>query len=269
MKEFFGLITTSKVRLFLFRNFKTFFVGFLFLFPVLMYGQESILLEGKILNDSLDGSFINIINKNTGTGTINSASGNFSIRVRKGDTLEFSAIQYKKLEVVITALTFEAAYLEVELLPGLTELDEVKISNISLTGNLAGDIGDIEVNEVPNYGLKRRNVRERTLSERKMTVYGGSPVDLLLGHLNGEIKMLKKLRENEKLYALVEKARDIAPASYYLEELNLKESMIMNYLYYCAETYSLKPYLEEGMELEFMQFLKKHASEFLDLQDLD
>ncbi|WP_373057035.1 hypothetical protein [Zunongwangia sp. H14] len=233
------------------------------------YSQESILLEGKILNDSLDNSFINIINKTTQTGTINSPSGNFSIRVHKGDTLEFSAIQFKKLQVIISPLTFEAAYLEVKLLAGVTELDEVQISNISLTGNLAGDIGDMKVNEVPNYGIKRRNVRERTLSERKMTVYGGSPVDLLLGHLNGDIKMLKKLRENEKLHALVEKARNIAPASYYLEELNLKESMIMDYLYYCAETYNLKPYLEEGMELEFMQFLRKPAAEFLDLQDLD
>ncbi|MDT0675760.1 hypothetical protein [Autumnicola musiva] len=221
------------------------------------------------MNDSLDESFINIINKSTHTGTINSSDGEFEIRVREGDTLEFSSIQYEKLKVEISELLFETAYLEVMLVPGLTQLDEVKISNISLSGNLAGDIGNIEVNALPNFGIARRNMPERTIIERKMTAYGGSPVDLLLGYLNGDIKMLKKARKNEKLFSLVEKAKKIVPGSYYSEELNIKEDSIMNFLYYCAEKYNIRPLLQEGMELEFVKFLKKHASEFLELQEMD
>ncbi|MDT0646145.1 hypothetical protein RM545_05535 [Zunongwangia sp. F260] len=187
------------------------------------WSQESIKLQGRILNDSLEGSFINIINKNTNTGTINSTSGAFEIVVREKDTLQFSSIQYKKLAVVINKMIFESGYLEVELIPGINELEEVKISNISLTGNLVSDISEMDIIE-ENYGFKRVGPDVRTVSERKMSVYGGSPVDLLLGHLNGEIKMLKKVGKNEKFRAVLEKAEKMVPLSFYTDDLKIPEA---------------------------------------------
>ncbi|MDT0689445.1 hypothetical protein RM549_06590 [Salegentibacter sp. F188] len=230
--------------------------------------QESVKLQGKILNDSLEGSFINIINKTTNTGTINSTSGTFEIRVREQDTLQFSSIQYEKLEVVISTMIFEAGYLEVELIPGMNELDEVKISNITLTGNLASDISEMNIVE-DNYGFKRHDRKERTLSERKLTAYGGSPVDALIGHLSGDIKRLKKVGENEKLQAIAQKAGKLLPYTFYADELKVPEDEIVNLIYFCAEDPQFKDLLSQENVLELMEYYKNHAPDFLKLYNLD
>lgn len=236
-------------------------------FPQVL-AQESIKLQGKITNDSLEGSFINIVNKTTRTGTINSTSGAFEIVVREKDTLQFSSIQFENLEIVINPMILEAGYLEVELIPGMNELDEVKISNITLTGNLTSDISEMNIVE-DNYGFPRWDRKERTLSERKLTAYGGSPVDALLGHLSGDIKMLKKVGKNEKLQAVVEKAEEMVPVSFYVDDLKIPEADIINFLYFCAEEPQFKNLLSDEKAIELMEFYKKRAPDFLHLYNLD
>jgi hypothetical protein len=230
--------------------------------------QESIKLQGKIINDSLESSFINIINKTTKTGTINSSSGAFEIVVREKDTLQFSSIQYEKREVVINAMIFKSGYLEVELLPGINELDEVKISNITLTGNLAGDISKMDIIE-DNFGFKRVDRKERTIGERKLSAYGGSPINFLLGHLNGDIKMLKKVRKNEKLRAIVHRAEGMVPISFYKDDLKIPEADIINFFYFCAEEPQFKDLLSEEKVIELMEYYKKRAPDFLQIYNLD
>ncbi|MDT0686132.1 hypothetical protein [Autumnicola psychrophila] len=232
------------------------------------WSQESIKLQGRILNDSLEGSFINIINTSTNRGTINSTLGVFEIVVRENDTLQFSSIQYEKLEVEISRMIFETGYLEVELIPGMNELEEVKISNISLTGNLVSDISEMDIIE-ENYGFKRIGPDVRTVSERKLTVYGGSPVDLLLGHLNGEIKMLKKVGKNEKLRAVVEKAEKMVPFSFYTDDLKIPEANVTSFLYFCAEEPQFKNLLSEEKVIELMELYKRRAPDFIQMYNLD
>lgn len=61
------------------------------------------------------------------------------------DILKFSSVQYKPVEVEISEELFNRKFLEVGLEDNLTELGEVRISNINLTGNLEQDLEQMEV----------------------------------------------------------------------------------------------------------------------------
>lgn len=117
--------------------------GFIFALPG--YAQEEISLRGKVVADSLQESSIHIINITQKTGTVNSSSGSFRIQVQHNDTLLFSSLQYKKVEIVITPAILQQGYLEMLLEAEVNELDEVNISNIDLTGNINTDLSNIEV----------------------------------------------------------------------------------------------------------------------------
>lgn len=110
--------------------------------PVL--SQNEISLKGKIVADSLQGSSIHIINMTQKTGTVNTPSGNFEISVRENDVLLFSSIEFEKKEIIITSEVLNEAFLRVELIVAVNELDDVNLSNITLTGNLNTDIKNIE-----------------------------------------------------------------------------------------------------------------------------
>ncbi|MDT0648716.1 hypothetical protein [Autumnicola edwardsiae] len=253
----------------------------LLLLPFLNFAQESIQLKGKITNDSLEGSFINIINTTTNTGTINSASGEFEIRVRLNDTLQFSSIQYEKLEVAITPIIMEAEYLKVLLVPGISELDEVKISNIDLTGNLNRDIGNMDAYSISQFGIPNANRETLSAAERRLqaatstsvstSLLGGGAggavgLDPLFNAISGRTKKLKKIVANEKLQQMVEKGVDAFSTRFFVEELKIPEDKIINFVYYCAENHQLKYLLKDEKRLDLLEFYMKYAPVFLGLK---
>lgn len=96
---------------------------------------------------------ITIFNKTANRGSVSDAEGDFSIPVRKGDSLYFAAIQFKELLVVINEETMESNRLLVEITEGVNELPEVVIREHDLTGNVAADVDNIEVValDLPNF----------------------------------------------------------------------------------------------------------------------
>ncbi|MDT0646146.1 hypothetical protein RM545_05540 [Zunongwangia sp. F260] len=257
------------------------FIVLIFFIPFLNFAQESIQLNGRIVNDSLDGSFINIINKTSNIGTINSSSGEFKIQVKENDILQFSSIQYEKLEVVVTPTVIESGYLKVLLVPGVSELDEVKISNIDLTGNLSRDIGAMDTYSISQFGIPNANRTPLSAAERRLytatatnistSVSNGAGasagLDPLINAITGRTKELKKIVANEKLQQMVEKGVAVFSTRFFVEELKIPEDKIINFVYYCAENHQLKYLLKEENRLDLLEFYMKYAPEFLNGKD--
>lgn len=107
--------------------------------------QETILLKGRIMANSLNGAPIHILNLNKMPGTTNLPSGEFEITVSLHDTISFSSIQFKEQENVITKQIMEEGYLIVKLTERINDLEEVYLSNLSLTGNMKVDISNLKV----------------------------------------------------------------------------------------------------------------------------
>ena len=162
-------------------------VLFFFLFCSFhMLAQEPTILKGQIIADSLEGSPINIVNLTREIGTINNLEGEFEIEVAQGDTLIFSSVQYEPREILITEEVLKTAFLTVLLLEKINELEEVNISNTSLSGNLGPDISEVEVFNQADVGFPYLTRPKKTVIERRIYSVSSSPLSLLIYTLNGK-----------------------------------------------------------------------------------
>src|SRR5690606_32840253 len=123
---------------------------------------------GKILTDSLEESTIHIININQQTGTTNTSSGIFEIRVRENEVLFFSSVQYKIEEILITKEIINEGFLNVNLIFLVNELEEVNISDIKFSGNLARDLPAMETINIYNLGVPLTTKPPPTQEDRRL-----------------------------------------------------------------------------------------------------
>ncbi|MEX0274819.1 MAG: hypothetical protein AB3N16_10615, partial [Flavobacteriaceae bacterium] len=139
-----------------------------------------------------DVSAIHILNTSIKKATISDARGFFDIRASVGDTLIFSAIQFKRKEVVISEDMLESKMLLVPMEDALTELDEVVVTPYNLTGDMGRDANRLNITPVvtaTSLGLPNAYVRVPTQAERMLfeaTSGGGLlPLNPILNGISG------------------------------------------------------------------------------------
>lgn len=228
-----------------------------------LFSQETILLKGKVVADSLNESAINIINFTQKTGTTNNASGYFEILVSKSDTLIFSSVQYNLVEVAITHELFQNQFLQVQLFEKVNELAEVEISNINLSGNLGQDLKNMKVFSQAEIGVPFSSRPVPTLIQRKMANAKGSALELLINTLNGRIEMLKKAEELMKFDDLVEKAIEAVPTEFFIDNLRIPQDEIINFVTFCTEGSDFREILYNKNHLSLIESYYLKAPEFL------
>lgn len=240
--------------------------GFLLCLP--LFSQETILLKGKVIADTLNESAINIVNFTQKTGTTNNASGEFEIRVRLHDTLIFSSVQYNMEEVLITPEVMDRGFLQINLSEKVNELEEVQISNISLTGNLGQDLENMKVFNQAEIGFPFSTRPAPTLMQRKMSGATGSSFEFLLNTLNGRIKMLKKAQEHMAFDALIDEGIEAVPTEFFVDDLRIPKEEIINFVNFCAEGVEYREILTKGDHLKLMHFYTIKAPEYLDFLNI-
>lgn len=241
---------------------------FFFLFFILIsfsaFSQETVLLEGKILADSLEGSFINIVNLTRETGSVNNEFGEFEIEVAVDDTLYFSSVQYEGKEIIVIRKMVEEKYLDVILVPKINELAEVKISNISLSGNLERDLSNIKTYNQADYGIPFPTKTKPTSIERKIYTASSGNIGLILNTLNGRLKMLKKAKANQELDILVNKGMNALPMSAYVDNFKIPEEHVVNFVYFCSEDPRFKVLVNSDVPLDLLEFYEEKVPYFLE-----
>lgn len=241
---------------------------FLLLLSFTGTAQEVKFLKGQIHADSLEGSSINIVNLSKEIGTTNNSQGQFEIEVEQGDRLLFSSVQYEIREIVISEEIIENGFLEVDLFYMMNELEEVKISNISLSGNLAGDLSNIKTFDQASVGFPVSSKPRLTSIERKTYTASSGSLDLVLSMLNGKLKMLKKAQEMTDYESLIDMGVDVFPTEFYTDHIQVPANKIRLFVYYCGEDSRFKKLLIKREALELIEFYVEKAKEFLDLNSL-
>ncbi|HMQ43020.1 MAG TPA: SusC/RagA family TonB-linked outer membrane protein [Mariniflexile sp.] len=105
---------------------KTTTISFLFymlLAPILMFGQTK--LTGTVTEQATSSPLpgVNVVIKNTTTGTATDFDGKYQIDVRKGDVIQFSYVGYLPMEVTYTG----QPTLNVQLKEDAAQLDEIVV----------------------------------------------------------------------------------------------------------------------------------------------
>ena len=259
------------------RSSSKIFIFFFLAFSFSCLSQERHQLKGRIIAGSLDGSSINIVNLTGKIGTTNNTEGRFEIAVAEGDSLFFSSVQYEPLEIVVTEEVLEKAFLEVHLMERVNELAEVTISNTGLSGNLGQDLSKIKTVEQSEFGFALPTKPRPTSIERKLETSSGIQKDKkgqepalvtvsfdgILNRLNGKIEMLQKAKENEELSKHVDQGIKAVPVSYFVQDLQIPEEQITNFVHFCAENPNFPKLLPDSKRFELMDYYRKKAAEFI------
>ena len=226
-------------------------------------------IKGRILADHLQGFAVNIVNLTQNLGTTNDDLGNFSIPAKVGDSVLFSSVQYKNRIVQITSQDMVAQDLRINLNIVREQLDEVNISNLSLSGDMSNDITGIAVKPIVNakkLGLPTRTKKELTPAEKKWytatTSTRGIPIDLLINSINGKLKMIKKLILIEKIEDRVKKGRRLFSDQLFIEGLKIPKQYIDDFLYFCEEDELYRTFLKNGQSFKLFEFLQQKAKEY-------
>lgn len=179
-------------------------------------------IRGKITADSVAVDRINIVNITTEKATVSDAKGFFTIPVKEGDVLVFTAVNLEGLRRKITKEDLIEEVLTVIMLPKSIILNEVVVNESSITA---------ESLRIIPYGQKNY-----TPSERKLyTATSGGGIDGLLNAISGRKAMLKKEIAIEKKEQLLARIDVLFEDKYYTETLKIPSDYIKGFQYYAIE----------------------------------
>ena len=193
-------------------------------------------LSGKVIANSNDLENIYIVNLKTDKATLTERGGYFSIDANIGDTLIFSAVQFKAIKIALSEIDFKKEILFVEMEPLIRVLDEVRVNEYK------------NINAV-SLGIISPNTKHYTPAERKLKAAGEEPhwysplliplggmsVDGLLNSISGRTTMLKKELVVEKKETLMDKISDYYDEKYFTETLKIPPDYVKGFLFYIVE----------------------------------
>ncbi|GGX21539.1 hypothetical protein [Aquimarina muelleri] len=246
----------------------------LFIFILLslsVYGQSEI-LKGKIIADSLQGYAINIVNFTKKTGTTNDENGFFEIPANPGDSIVFSSVQYQIRSIIVHKNQFLENGFTVVLTPVIQQLDQVKVSNVELSGYLDADLKTLDLSPfVDNQilGLPFSDKPQPTLAQRRIYTARSGILDLPINYLNGKLKKLKKIKAIDDLNKIVQKGETTFDPSFFINELKLPENLIPDFMYYCAKDDYFKNRIENSNKLTLVEFFQKKVISYKKHKELD
>lgn len=195
----------------------------LLLVQIIFAQKESIhQIRGKIIADSVAVDRINILNTTTDKATVSDASGFFTIPVKEGDILEFTAVNLETLRKKIDQNGILQEVLIIHMTAKSIILKEVVVNESSISAESIGVIP---------YGQKKYTPAERKL----YTATSGGGIDGLLNTISGRKAMIKKEIIVEKKVQLLSRLDVLFEDKYYTQTLKIPSGYIKGFQYYCID----------------------------------
>lgn len=215
------------------------------------FGQTNIIKEirGKITADSVALDRINIVNVSTDKATVSDVNGFFTIPVKEGDVLVFTAINLEGVRRKISKQDMLQEVITVLMIPKSIVLKEVIVNESAISAERLGIIP---------YGQKKYTAAERKL----YTATSGGGIDGLLNTISGRKAMLKKEIIIEKKEQLLARIDVLFEDEYYTETLKIPSDYIKGFQYYCIEDTDFAEALKSKNKWKVMFLIVKLAENY-------
>ena len=245
----------------------------LFLFPLTFLTAQTKLLKGKVTAGSGEVTGVTIQNLTSRRATITDFEGNFAIRATTGDTLVFSAVQFKRKIIPVTEALFTTAFVVVPMEEFVNALEEVVVQPFGLSGDLDQDLNGLQVqNEVsaealglPNAGKAHPTQSERLLAEAKGGAWSlgagavgagtGIPINPIINAITGRTKKLKNRVKVDRTYARTQKVRREVTDSIFEVEFKIPKTKVADFMYFCEIDQEFQLLLAQGDGLKLWGYL--------------
>jgi hypothetical protein len=239
-------------------------------------------LEGRVVNENKGIADVHVMNTSAKKATITDEEGDFTITVRLNDTLLFSAVQFKRKTLVVTAAMLQSTTVFVPLEEFVNELDEVVVRPYDLSGDLGRDMQNMDTGQIVSastLGLPNADVKPLMQSERQLQqatagkfhpfMLLNPPIDPLLNAISGRTKMLKKRVARDKKYLRTEAARDQFADSLFVAQLKIPEEKIDDFMYFCEVDQAFDSLVKSDDTMALWSFLLKKSSVYRENNGLD
>ena len=233
-------------------------------------------LEGRVYSKDGDVAATHVLNTTTKKATITDINGFFSIAVNLNDTLVFSAVQYRRKEMIVTLSVLESKLLMVPLDEALTELEEVIVMPYNLSGDVGRDLNRLNTEPVvtastlglPNAYAIFPSQAERLLNEA--TTGGGIlPINPVLNAITGRTKMLKSRVARNATYNRTQRVRSFYADSLYVSRFKIPEDKIDDFMYFCEIDPVFQVTVDTHDRLKIWEFMRRKSISYRKNNNID
>lgn len=197
--------------------------------------QEQEIVTGKVLNAANDLPLenVNIVNLNQVKGTTTSSEGDFEIVAAVNDTLYFSYLGFRTIQVRVTNDWLKYGAVKVKMTELGIALEEVVVRPIQLTGYLEIDAKNIPIYENYRYSISGLNSAYEgggSSSSAAGKVIGAifNPADALyniFGQKPAQMRKLRQMKDDDEIKNLLQAKfdRETLAAVLQISEVEIEE----------------------------------------------
>ncbi len=243
---------------------KNIFILAFFLFAFLVNAQDDnrSLLRGKVLYRDINVENENVINTTSENATITNENGEYTIPVKLGDELVFTAINYQIKVVKITEEILQNNRLVVEVTEKVTELDEVVVTPEDQKRFL--ELKNEEFKKV-EYEIDRGSkVENIALSQSERGLQDGIN---FVNIFKAIAKSIKKEKGEESNLVVSQVLRQVYDDRFFVHDLKIPQDKIDAFLFYCDTKIPAKTMLKKENEFQLIDSLVNLSKSFT--KDLD
>ena len=239
-----------------------------FLSTLVVRAQKYKLLTGYVFDSEIPISNIHVINTSRGNAEVTDINGLFEISVSIGEKLVFSSIQYEKYELIITENIFSSKEITIYLKGFVNELDEVIVTNNSLTGNLKYDLLESGLEERKNFddfgipgfkGERKEKIQNATQLLLGLGTSMQIDVEALYKHISGYYKKLKKRRSLDSKFLSIFSIIKFYGLIFFIENYNIDNDQVYDFILGCSENSEIIYYFNKDLHQKVIQELDTYA----------
>lgn len=240
-----------------------------FMLLISLSWAQTIQLKGHVIaNDDVEN--IHVINTTSKRFTTTNNLGVFEIPAKFQDTLQFTSVRYKTVNLIVSYSNVQSKSMTVYLEENVNVLDEVIVGKV-LTGRLDSDIENSDAERpidfydlgLPGYKGPRMTQSERRLFEARSAQPGIIPLLPILNAISGRTKMLKERVRKERVAQLMTSIRDRLGQDF-LESHPLEEHLVIQFYYFCEDDPDFEQRCRGSSDIEILEFLSEKYVEFKD-----
>lgn len=232
------------------------------MFASALFSQQSdyrTWLRGQVLYRGTNVEGANVINNNSQEATITNDEGQFAIKVKMGDILLFSSIQYQITTVSISKEILQRNRLVIEVSEKVQELEEVVV-----TPEQAERFLNLKEEEFKRFDYsqdKSTRVENSILKEGQL--YNGinfvNVFKAIYRGLNNESGSDNAQNTTFKPSDLL---RQLFDDTFFVTQLNIPQDHISSFLLFCDEKLPSRKLLKKEQEFQLIDFLVKQSERY-------
>jgi len=232
---------------------------FILLLTITSFSQDDNrrILMGQVIYKNVNVANEYVINSTTEKATITNDDGEFSIRVKAGDELVFTAVNYQYKLVKITPEILAKNRLVVSVNEKVTELDEVVITPENQERYL--QVKNEEFKEFEYEVDRSTEVENVALSQAERGMQDG----INFANIFRAIFKSKEIDQEVKPMLASEVLRQVYDDRFFVMDLKIPQDKIDAFLLYCDPKMPAKSLLKKENEFQLIDALVNHSKTFL------